>query len=137
MNTNEQIKFNATLEWANLTTPNEMSGKYQVDLCNLSDKASNALKAMGLTVRSREDKPEKGNYITCKSTNQIKAVMQDGYDVETMVGNGSKAVATVGFYDWTFKGKKGRSPSLKRLTITELVSFEPVDDSLDDVEETL
>jgi hypothetical protein len=127
-NNQEVIKFNATLEWANLTSPNEMSGKYQVDLCCLSDKAAKALESMGLAVRSREDKPEKGNYITCKSTNIIRATMQDGADVDTLVGNGSKGTATVGFYDWSFKGKKGRSPSLKKLVITELVSFDAQDD---------
>ena len=139
MEQNDIIKFNANLEWANLTQPNAMSNKYQVDLCNLSDKAVKAMESMGLSVKYRDDKADKGNYITCKSTNPIKATMQDGTNVDTLVGNGSKATASVGFYDWSFKGKKGRSPSLKKLVITELVSFDQagINDNNSDNEEVL
>jgi hypothetical protein len=51
----------------------------------------------------------------------------------TLIGNGSRVVASVGSYDWEFKGKKGTSPSLKRLVVTDLVEFgdgvedEPID----------
>ena len=38
MNT-EAVKVKAEIMWAFLNKPNEMSGKFQVDLCNLSDKA--------------------------------------------------------------------------------------------------
>ena len=42
----EKVKIKATLEWANLSVPNEMSGKYQVDLCNLSKEAVEAIEGI-------------------------------------------------------------------------------------------
>lgn len=130
MNTSEQVKIKATLEWANLDRVNEMSGKYQVDLCNLSPAATKALEELGLTVHFRDDKADKGNYITCKSSNPIRAFFDDGQDVNCLVGNGTKALAVVGAYGWSFKGKKGLSPSLKRLFITDLVTFEDTNASV-------
>jgi hypothetical protein len=44
----EAVKIKADVMWAYLVKPNDMSGKYQVDLCNLSDKAVEALESMGI-----------------------------------------------------------------------------------------
>lgn len=40
------------------------------------------------------------------------------------IGNGSKAEALVGFYEWRYQKKEGVSPSLKKLVITELQAYE-------------
>jgi hypothetical protein len=45
---NEAVKIKADIMWAYLNKPNDMSGKFQVDLCNLSDKAAEALQEHGL-----------------------------------------------------------------------------------------
>jgi len=121
----DKVKINAKVEWAFLNSPNEMSGKYQVDLCNLSPKAVDALQGLGITIQYRDDKPGKGSYITCKSSNPIKAYDEAGMPLGTdvSVGNGSGATALVGFYEWTFKSKKGVSPSLNKLVITDLIEY--------------
>jgi len=133
MEQTQRVKIKADVMWANLDKPNEMSGKYQVDLCNLSDPAVQALESMGLTVRQKEDK---GYFITCKSNQPIRPFDKTGETLDGVaVGNGSKAVAMVGSYAWTFKNKEGVSPSLKKLVIDELVTYddaEPV--ALDDDE---
>jgi len=49
---NEAVKIKADIMWAYLDKPNDMSGKYQVDLCNLSDKAAGALEELGLEVKT-------------------------------------------------------------------------------------
>lgn len=122
MNDTQRVKIKADVMWAYLDRKNEMSNKYQVDLCNLSDGAVSALESMGLTVGQKEGK---GYYITCKSNNQIRAYTESGDELEGVgIGNGSQAVALVSFYDWSWKAKSGRSPSLKKLVITELVSYE-------------
>lgn len=122
MNDTQRVKIKADVMWAYLDRKNDMSDKYQVDLCNLSDGAVSALESMGLTVSQKDDK---GYYITCKSKNPIRAYDKNGEELEGVaVGNGSQAVALVSFYDWVFKNKEGRSPSLKKLVITELVSYE-------------
>lgn len=127
----DKIKINATVEWANLSIPNEMSGKYQVDLCNLTESAVEGLSEMGIEARYREDKAEKGYYITCKSSRPIKAYDTNGKEIDELVGNGSKATAIVGFYEWEFKKKKGISPSLQKLVISDLVVYESPEDDLE------
>lgn len=133
MEETQRVKIKADVMWANLDKPNEMSGKYQVDLCNLSDPAVQALESMGLTVRQKEDK---GYFITCKSNQPIRPFDKSGDAIEGVaVGNGSKAIAMVGSYAWTWKNKEGVSPSLKKLVIDELVTYEDAEPvALDDDE---
>ncbi len=130
------IKLKADVMWANLDIRNEMSGKYQVDLCNLSAGAVQALRDMGIEVKNKDDK---GDFITCKSNNPIRAYDSNGLELDGVsVGNGSKAIAVIGSYAWTFRNKEGVSPSLKKLAITELVTYtdaEPV--SIDDDDDIL
>lgn len=116
------IKLKAEIMWANLDQRNEMSGKYQVDLCNLSPAAAQALQDMGIDVKTKDDK---GAFITCKSNNPIRAFDNSGNPMDGIsVGNGSKAIAVISPYTWTFKNKEGVSPSLKKMVITDLVSYE-------------
>ena len=133
----EKVKIKATLEWANLSVPNEMSGKYQVDLCNLSKEAVEAIEGLGLTVRYREDKPEKGNFITAKSARPIKAYTDGGDAIDVLVGNGSKATVVLGTYEWEFKKKKGVSASIQRLVVTDLVTYEEGGDGDEDGEDAV
>jgi hypothetical protein len=123
MNMNPAIKIKADILWAFTDKPNEMSGKYQIDLCNLSDRATKELEKLGIEVRSKEGQ---GHFITCKSNKPIR-VYDDGGSIldGVVIGNGSKAVAAVSFYEWSFKGKKGVSPALRKLVITDLVEYSP------------
>lgn len=124
----DAVKIKADIMWAYLAKPNEMSGKYQVDLCNLSDKAVEALEGMGLDVKTKEGK---GRFITCKSTRPI-TIYDDGGSVldGAFLGNGSKAVALITAWEWQYQKKKGVSPGLKKLVITDYKSY-----SSDDVGE--
>ena len=119
------IKLAAEFQWANTAKVNDMSGKYQVDLCNLSDQAVKALEAIGVAVRQREDKPEKGWFVTVKSNNPIKPVDEKGNHITAIVANGSKATALVSAYEWTWKNKSGISPSLMKIIITDLKEYNP------------
>ena len=112
----------ATVYWANLNKINEMSGKYQVDLGNLSEKAVNALEMLGVSVNNKGD--DRGDFITVKSTYPIdpEFVNTDAVD-SGMIGNGTKANVAISYYDWEFRGKKGRSPSIKKMRITELAVY--------------
>lgn len=118
----DRVKIKADIMWAYLDRMNDMSNKYQVDLCNLSDAAVSALEGMGIPVNQKEGK---GYYITCKSKNEIRAYGSDGAEiVGSTVGNGSKAIAMIEPYEWTWKNKEGVSASLKKLVITELQKYE-------------
>lgn len=134
MENTQRVKIKADVMWAYMDKPNEMSGKYQVDLCNLSDPAVQAIESLGVSVRQKDDK---GYFITCKSNKPIRAYDKNGDEIEGVsIGNGSKAIAMVGFYEWNWKNKAGVSPSLKKLVIDELVTYEGAEtiESFDDDE---
>ena len=116
----DAVKIKADIMWAFLDKVNDMSGKFQVDLCNLSDKAAEALQDIGLEVKFKDGK---GKYITCKSTRPIYAFDDGGSQIDVQVGNGSKGVALVGTYSWAYQKKKGVSPALKRLVITDMLEY--------------
>ena len=119
------VKVQAEIMWAFLDQPNQLSGKYQVDLCNLSKGAVETLESMGVSVRTKPDQPEKGHYITAKSVNfPITTVDTDGNAVTGKVGNGSKGIALLKPYEYTFKGKKGVGIGINKLVITDLKLYE-------------
>ena len=128
------IKVRAEVMWSFTQKPNEMSGKYQVDLCNLSEKAVDAIEALGVDPRKDPEKKEKGYFVTCKSARPITVVFPDGEKFEEVLGNGSKVTAVLGTYDWTFKNKKGVSLSIKKLIVNELVEYAGAGDD-DDIED--
>jgi hypothetical protein len=123
------VTIKATVMWCNHNKINEMSSKYQLELTNLSDNAVKALEGIGLEVRKREDKPEKGFYITCKSVRQMDKIFdKTGASlIDVAIGNGSTGTAVVGTYDWAFKNKKGLSASLIKMTIDNLVAYDAED----------
>lgn len=123
------VTIKATVMWCNHNKVNEMSEKYQLELTNLSDNAVKALEGIGLEVRKREDKPEKGFYITCKSVRQMDKIFdKTGASlIDVAIGNGSTGTAIVGTYDWSFKNKKGLSASLIKMTIDNLVAYDAED----------
>ena len=118
------IKLKADLFWCQHTKVNDMSGKFQVNLCNLSDAAVEALEDMGISVQiGEEKKADMGRYITCKSEKPMRVFDTENDEITEAIGNGSKAKALVSSYSWTYKNKKGVSPSLAKLVITDLVVF--------------
>lgn len=129
------MKVAGTFYWSYFAKTNDMSGQYQFDFGNLSEKAVEALKEIGLNPRQKDDK---GFFLTFKSKYPIEVFDADGEVIsdrdgvtKKIVANGSEGVVTVGYYDWEFKGKKGRSPSAKRVVVTHLVEYnkdEPSDD---------
>jgi hypothetical protein len=115
------IKIQGEIMWAFLDTPNKMSGKYQVDICNLSKAAVEALKGIGLEARKKEDK---GYYITPKSMNfAIKVTDSEGAPITAKVGNGSKGIALV--YAYESKSKPGLiCAGISSLQVTDLIVYE-------------
>jgi hypothetical protein len=119
----------AELNWCQLEEKNRLSNKYQFDVCQLSEKAVDALEALDINVKHKEDR---GFFITCKSTYPIEARMEDGTSLAgVQIGNGTQAKVIVEPYNWTSPtGTKGTSPSLVRngLVVTELEVYSGGDD---------
>lgn len=116
------LKIEADIMWAFLDTPNQMSGKYQVDLCNLSKTAIQALEEAGVNVRNKEGK---GFFITAKSKNYpITAVDKAGEPISAKVGNGSKGVALIKPYTYKVNGKSGVGVGINKLVVTDLIAYD-------------
>lgn len=125
------FKVKADIMWAFLDTPNQMSERYQVDLCNLSPEAIERIEAAGIDVKKKD---EKGFFIVAKSKNYpIKTEMSDGSTINAKVGNGSKGVAWIKPYKYTFRGKDGVSAGINKLVITDLIEYNGA--SADELEE--
>lgn len=116
------VTIKCGIMWANLQEKNKMSGKYQVDLTELSADGKEALEMMGLSVRSKEGH---NDFVTAKSVNPIRIYDTDGNEIKgKLLANGSKATAVLGYYDWTNpSGKAGRSPSILKLVITDFIEY--------------
>jgi hypothetical protein len=114
--------INAVAYWASLKDTNRMSGKYQIDLSGLSPEAVELLKSRGMKPRNKDD--DRGSFITAKSNSPIRYYDTDGNEMSAAVGNGSKVKVVLGHYDWTSpNGAKGRSPSILKLVVTDLIEY--------------
>jgi protein-tyrosine-phosphatase len=137
MASSKEIRFNTELQWVyhNRINTNFGGTKYSLDCINLSSAAVKAMKDMGLEPRVRSEKPEKGTFITGKSSKPIPIVDKNGLPIEN-VGNGSKAIVTMGTY---FAKKLNKNlPAIRKVVVTELVEFqetEVVDVDGDSIEE--
>ena len=134
----EQVKVKATIFWCEHNKVNDLSGKYQLILGNLSDAAVEALEALKIEVAENPDKAELGKHLTCKSQNPIKITDLLGVDLaDKKIGNGSECKAMIRPYEWTFKNKKGVSPSLNACVVTNLIEYGSAADALADDEDVL
>ena len=124
------------LMWPFLYERNKLSGKYQVDLVNLSDEQVSDIVKTGVTVRSDANKPEKGFFVTCKSTNyEITPYDKNGEVIpaSTKIGNGTRASLMVKPYSWKSPtGNSGVSLGISKLVITELEEYLAPDMELED-----
>ena len=138
MDVTKPIPVKVDLFWAFLNEPNQMSEKYQVDLCNLSKEAVKKLMDIGIEVKNDERKPDQGFYVTAKSKMYpILAVDSDGRKIDVKVANGSKGVAFIKPYEYTFKGKKAMGVGVSKIVIQELIAYEKDDVSLADLDEAV
>jgi hypothetical protein len=133
------VKIQAEVQWAFFDKVNDMSGKFQCDLANLSTAAVEALESIGLVPRKREDKPEKGWFLTVKSNYAIQPFDKEGNEIKDVVGNGSKAIALIKPYSWKWKNKDGVSASLSKIIITDLIKYNPEggDSAIEDLDDDI
>lgn len=116
-----------TAEWASVFEPNDLSGKYQVDICKLDSKTVKELESVGINVRKGEgEKSDKGSYITAKAGKYPPKVWdrkKNPMDGTQLIGNGSEIKASIRPYEWNFKGKAGVSAGLNSLMVLSLVAY--------------
>jgi len=127
------VKIRAKVMWSFHNKLNDLSERYQIDLCDLSDGAVKALEQeLNLEVKNNPDKPDHGNYIICKSIMPLKILDSEGNSLQDVaIGNGSTGVAIVSSYDWQNKGgkiKSGTSATLNKMVIDNLQVYEKASD---------
>jgi hypothetical protein len=132
---------NVELMWPFLYERNKLSGKYQVDVVNLSAEQVEAIEKTGVKVRQDANKPEKGFFITCKSSNyEITPYDKNGEVIPSSikVGNGSKANIMAKPYSWKSPtGQSGMSLGIAKLVVTDLNKYEAPEPTISEEEETL
>lgn len=132
----ETVKLvDVELQWACLNHTNDLSGKYQVDLVNLTEENQNKLLSLGpVRLRTRDDKPEKGTFITAKSIHPILSVDASGAPVTAKVANGSRGNVVCSVFAFKRKSPDGQTHglSIAKLIVTDLKEFEPA--TIDDGE---
>lgn len=122
------VKIGGELFWSNWmenfnTKFNEDNKKYECTIGNISDKACEALKELGIQIKN---KPEMGNYIVGKSLYVFSPEDEDGKPVPiSAIGNGTKVTALVSSYRHKMSAKFGAAPSIKKIIVTELKTYTP------------
>jgi len=113
-----------TSMWARVLEgqPNNLSNKYQVDVCNLSSEVVKQLESYGIPIKNDE---ERGSFVTAKAIRppRVMDASKRLWD-DTIIGNGSTIKISAKPYDWTYKGKSGVSLGLNQLMVVNLVKYE-------------
>jgi hypothetical protein len=140
---NEQkpVKVVAELFWANFmntfnTRFNQDNEKYEACLGNLSDKACQVLKDdFGIKIKDRDPM---GKHIVGKSKHVFKVVDTEGNPVPIeKIGNGTKVIALVSSYSHKMSKQHGNAPSIGKIIVTELKTYDPEGALAEEVEEAL
>lgn len=122
------VRITGELFWTQWMTKfntkfNEDSTKYECTIGNIPDKDCEALKALGIKIKNKEGQ---GNFIVCKSNYVHSATDEDGSPIEAdKIGQGTKVTAIMSFYTHKMSKMHGNAPSIKKLIITELKSYNP------------
>jgi len=106
--------------------------KYQCTIGNLSDADAKKLEGLGIKIKHKD---AQGKFIVGKSNYLFNPVDTKGTPVAIdALGNGSKVTAEVSSYEHRMTPMHGMAPSIKKLTITEVVTYNPeAVEELDDV----
>ena len=110
--------------WAKLSTPDKMSEKYQIDVCNLSDETLDNLKKHGVVPKNKDD--ERGEFITARSKFDVPVINRDKEGMNgTLIGNGSDVKVKVSFNkDHQMVSQYGTSMYINKVMVTNLVAYE-------------
>lgn len=123
----DTVTVKCKIYWAKLHETDD-NGKYCISLCDLSDRAAQALEDMGLNVKEKEDYPDMGRYVECRSKRNFYVYDENDNRIdpdETLIANESEGIAVLSYYDWTYQKKSGRSPQLNKLKLTKLIEYTP------------
>lgn len=136
MSKSNYIKIEGELMFPCIDEVNEMSGKYQINVANLSTADRKKLEEVGLKPKHGKDKvnasgepapkPEWGWYIVAKTGSRPRVTNGDLTEMtdeeRSRLGKGSKVCAVVNAYEYNHKqsGNSGIACGLNIVQVTEL-----------------
>lgn len=121
----QSMVIKGTAQWAHVHEPNDLSGKFQVDICQLDKATVKKLEENNIEVRRGEgEKENKGSFIVAKTKRRPKVMdaAKNVWPSNILIGNGSTVKCSVTPFDWTFKKKSGISASLNSLMVVDFKS---------------
>ena len=121
----QSMVIKGTAQWAHVHEPNDLSGKFQVDICQLDKATVKKLEDVGIEVRQGEgEKEHNGSFIVAKPKRRPKVMdaAKNIWPSNLLIGNGSTVKCSVTPFDWTFKKKSGISASLNSLMVVDFKS---------------
>jgi hypothetical protein len=125
---NKQVTIKGELFWTrdmnNFNTKfNPDNTKYQCTIGNISDADAKKLEGLGIKIKHKDTQ---GNFIVGKSNYLFTPFDTKGKPVEIdSLGNGSKVTAEVTSYEHRMTAAHGMAPSIKKLIVNEVVTYNP------------
>lgn len=129
------VKINGELFWSKWmaefnTAFNSDNDRYECTIGNISDDDAAKLTGLGIKVKHKD---AMGNFIVAKSKYLFNPTDDNMKEVDVKaLGNGSKCVAVISSYTHRMSSKHGNAPTVKKLMVTEVVTYTPEDTEDDD-----
>ena len=129
------VKINGELFWSKWmaefnTAFNTDNDRYECTIGNISDDDAAKLTGLGIKVKHKE---AMGNFIVAKSKYLFNPTDNNLKEVDVKeLGNGSKCVAVISSYTHRMSAKHGNAPTIKKLMVTEVVTYNPDESKEDD-----
>ncbi len=146
MSSKEKDSFviSGTAFWSHHSKVNEMSGKYQIDI-SVDAANKKLLESKGIKIKNKDaDLKAKGKALQGDFVTLVSKFMPTVIDAKKqvindpiLIGNGSQVNIKTHAYDWSFKGKSGKSLGLDVIQIKTLVSVEKTSNKFDGLEQVL
>lgn len=122
------VKIKGQLFWAKWmnelnTKFNPDNDRYEAVVGNISDEDVKKLGSLGIKIKNKDGQ---GNFILAKSKYEFEPVTPSGVKVAIdVIGNGTEVEVDVSSYTHRMSAMHGNAPSIKKITVTKLETYEP------------
>ena len=118
----ERVVVKGVAQWENLFKPNNLSHRYQIDICQLDKTSVKKLEEKGVEVKKGTgDKKNKGAFVVAKTEYQpnVTDAAKNAWPSSLKVGNGSKIKCSVSPYTWNNEYGTGISVALNSVMVVD------------------
>jgi hypothetical protein len=132
------VKIKGQLFWAKWmnelnTKFNPDNDRYEAVVGNISDEDVKKLGSLGIKIKNKDGQ---GNFILAKSKYEFEPVTPSGVKVSIdAIGNGTEVEVDVSSYTHRMSAMHGNAPSIKKITVTKLETYEPDPVAVTDIDD--